>query len=94
MITLCGFGVIIMMPIGVKHSVVHHKMKPETKIYRPKNSKILLFVLASGAAMVGEFFILIPRAPLQGWLFTAFFWILLFGLSYSINARLDRIKID
>ena len=72
-ITFCGFGAIFMMPIGVKHSLVHHKMKPETKIYRPKNPKILLLVLASGAAMVGGIFILIPRAPLQGWLFTAFF---------------------
>ena len=83
-----------MMPIGVKHSVVHHKMKPETKIYRPKNPKNLLFVLASGAAMVGGIFYTYSKGASPRLAIYCIFWILLFGLSYSINARLDRINID
>ena len=82
-----------MMPIGVKHSLVHHKMKPETKIYRPKDPKILLFVLTSGVAMVGGIFLIIPREPLRGWLVTAFFGFCLFGFLIRLMPGSTELKL-
>ena len=67
-------------------------MKPEKKIYRPKNPKTILLGLVSGTLMVGGTFV-IPEEPLKGWLITSFFGLCLLVFIVQLIPGSTELKL-